>query len=97
MDNIKNITNISKELSKAFGNIRKVLTENAELFKHNKEFQDSLSGLSKSLVRVYTETPDNLLNISKYELPKKYFVLNEFPRTESGKIKRQQISELIKS
>lgn len=37
------------------------------------------------------------LNISKYELPKKYFVLNEFPRTESGKIKRKQISELIKS
>jgi len=37
------------------------------------------------------------LNISKYELPKKYFVLNKFPRTESGKIKRKQISELIKT
>ena len=37
------------------------------------------------------------LNISKYELPKKYFVLNEFPRTESGKIKRKQISQLIKT
>ena len=66
MNNIKNITDKSKELSKAFGNIRKILTENAELFKHNKEFQNTLSGLGKSFVRVYTETPDNLLNISRY-------------------------------
>jgi len=66
MDNIKNIIDISKELSKAFENIRKVLTENEELFKHNKEFQNSLSDLGKSLVKVYTETPDNLLNISRY-------------------------------
>ena len=43
------------------------------------------------------ELKNTALNISKYELPKKYFVLNEFPRTESGKIKRKQISELIKT
>jgi hypothetical protein len=63
---MKNITKTSKELSKSFGKIRKILKENTELFKHNKEFQNLLSGLGKSLVRVYTETPDNLLNISKY-------------------------------
>ncbi len=57
---------MSKDLSKAFENIRTVLTENAHFFKQNKELQDSLSTLGKSLVRVYTETPDNLLNISKY-------------------------------
>jgi hypothetical protein len=50
MDNIKSITDISKELSKAFGKIGKVLTENAELFKHNKEFQNLLSDIGKSLV-----------------------------------------------
>jgi len=66
MNKIKNITYNSKELSKAFGNIGKILTENAELFKHNMEFQNSLSDLGKSLVRVYTETPDNLLIISRY-------------------------------
>lgn len=34
--------------------------------------------------------------ISKFEIPKEIYFLNEFPRTESGKIKRNEILDLIK-
>ncbi|SMC88668.1 AMP-binding protein [Moheibacter sediminis] len=34
--------------------------------------------------------------LDKYEVPKETYFLNEFPRTESGKIKRNEILDLIK-
>lgn len=36
------------------------------------------------------------LNLSKFEIPKEIFYLAKFPRTESGKIKRNEILDLIK-
>lgn len=66
MNNFQNPLEISKELLKAFENISKIISENKEFFKNDLKFQNSLSVLGKNLVRVYTETPDNLLNISKF-------------------------------
>lgn len=36
------------------------------------------------------------LNLSKFEIPKEIYFIKEFPRTESGKIKRNEILDLIK-
>ncbi|SNR60261.1 hypothetical protein SAMN06265371_106184 [Lutibacter agarilyticus] len=55
-----------KELNKRFENIAKELQANQEVFKMPSEIKDSLSKIGKGLIRVYTETPDNLLNISKF-------------------------------
>lgn len=35
-------------------------------------------------------------NLEKYEIPKELFYLKKFPRTESGKIKRNEILDLVK-
>ena len=66
MKNLSKISEAPKELKKAFDELSHILKENREFFKQNEEFQQTLSNLGKSLVRVHTETPDNLLNLSKY-------------------------------
>lgn len=37
------------------------------------------------------------LNLSKFEIPKEIYFVKEFPRTESGKIKRNELLNLIKN
>lgn len=37
-----------------------------------------------------------ILNLSKFEVPKEIYYLEKFPRTESGKIKRNEVLNLVK-
>lgn len=63
---MNNTLKISEELSKTLNEIRERLSNNKEFLKNNIEFQRSLSSFGKSMSKAYTETPDSLLNISKY-------------------------------
>lgn len=57
--------------------------------------------LGQKLILIIEGVKNSELNIqnstlTKFEMPKEIFYLNEFPRTESGKIKRAEVVELIK-
>lgn len=98
MKDLNKISEVTKELKKAFDELSNVLKKQREFYKQNKEFQQTLSNFGESLVRVHTETPDNLLNLSKYgwfldfDCEMKYsFELNELIENDKYKLAEKSL------